>query len=107
MASKGPGGRGGGVILDAKTADRLLDLLSTDDEFRSLFQKDPRQALIDAGYDPPAEVRALAGKADATEDGYSCFRGALASKEKIAATRLDIKSSLMTALSQSPPLISR
>ena len=40
--------------IGAKVVDRLLDLLSTDDAFRALFQTDTYQALLQAGYVPPA-----------------------------------------------------
>ena len=36
--------------LEPKVADRLLDLLSTDDAFRELFVKDTKSALELAGY---------------------------------------------------------
>jgi hypothetical protein len=36
--------------LDPQVADRLLDLLSTDDTFRRLFTHDPRQALLQVGF---------------------------------------------------------
>ena len=39
--------------LDPKVADRLLDLLSTDNEFRRLFKKDPAAALAKAGHRGP------------------------------------------------------
>ena len=38
--------------LSPKVADRLLDLLSTDNEFRRLIKKDPQAAFIQAGYKP-------------------------------------------------------
>jgi putative modified peptide len=40
--------------LPAKIADKLLDRLSSDDDFRSYFKKDPRGALSMLGYDEPA-----------------------------------------------------
>lgn len=39
--------------LDPKVIKKLLDLLSTDNEFRRLFKKDAHAALVKAGYRPP------------------------------------------------------
>lgn len=39
--------------LDPKVANRLLDLLSTDTDFRRLFKKDAEAALAKAGHRPP------------------------------------------------------
>lgn len=36
--------------LSEKTVDTLLDKLSSDDDFRELFQKNPREALAAAGH---------------------------------------------------------
>lgn len=36
--------------LDPKVADKLLDLLSTDNEFRRIFKRDPQAALARVGY---------------------------------------------------------
>jgi len=36
--------------LDPKVARKLLDKLGTDNEFRRLFKKDPRAALVASGY---------------------------------------------------------
>lgn len=44
--------------LSPKVADRLLDLLSTDNEFRRLIKKDPQAAFIQAGYKLPKELAA-------------------------------------------------
>lgn len=46
---KGPGP----APLDPKVVKKLLDLLSTDNEFRRLFKKDAQAALVQAGYKPP------------------------------------------------------
>jgi putative modified peptide len=40
----------GHTPLSDAVADRLLDLLSSDDEYRALFAADPRKALADIGY---------------------------------------------------------
>ena len=46
----------GAPALDRKVVDRLLDLLSTDDDFRRLFQKDAKAALLLAGHQPAAST---------------------------------------------------
>lgn len=59
---KGAGAKKQAAPLDPKVADRLLDLLSTDNEFRRLFKKDPQAALVKAGWKPPkAPVAAPVG----------------------------------------------
>jgi putative modified peptide len=40
--------------LPANIADKMLDRLSNDDDFRAYFQKDARGALSFLGYDEPA-----------------------------------------------------
>ena len=44
--------------LSPKVANRLLELLSTDNEFRRLIKKDPQAAFIQAGYKPSKELAA-------------------------------------------------
>ena len=39
--------------LDPKVAKKLLDMLSTDNEFRRLFKKDAQAALLKVGWKPP------------------------------------------------------
>jgi putative modified peptide len=39
--------------LPANIAEKMLDRLSTDDDFRAYFQKDARGALSFLGYDEP------------------------------------------------------
>lgn len=46
--------------LEPKVADRLLDLLSTDNDFRRLFKKDPQAALAKVGH--PEAKTALAAQ---------------------------------------------
>lgn len=50
MATKKTGASGKAATLDPKVAGKLLDKLGTDNEFRRLFKKDPKAALIQAGY---------------------------------------------------------
>jgi len=83
--------------LDSQTADRLLDLLSSDDAFRRLFKRDPRRALEQVGF---VESSLLASP------GW-CFFGItkLASKAQISAARVEIRTMLTSGLGQSPPLL--
>jgi putative modified peptide len=77
----------------AVVADRLLELLSSDDAFRKLFTRNPGEALAQAGfvnttYAPSPQI---------------CFWGIeLASKEQIAQARDEIRRMLTGGLSQSP-----
>lgn len=66
--------------LESRVANRLLDLLSTDDAFRELFVKDTKAALEVAGYVHEGSLPHPA----------ICFlprTGKLASKEDITAAR--------------------
>ena len=61
MATKKTGASGKAAPLDPKVAGKLLDKLSTDNEFRRLFKKDPQTALVQAGYKlPKGDTAALA-----------------------------------------------
>ena len=67
--------------LETKVANRLLDLLSTDDAFRALFVSDTKSALEVAGY-----IHAD----DRLPNPAICFwptTGKLASKEDLSAAR--------------------
>ena len=46
--------------LDPKVQKKLLDLLSTDNEFRRLFKKDAHAALVKAGWKAPAGCESTA-----------------------------------------------
>lgn len=72
----------GAPALEKHVVDRLLDLLSTDDQFRALFVADVNAALELAGYVSPHG-------ADETFAGPGgCLRvTSLASKEKIQRER--------------------
>lgn len=67
--------------LSEDTVDALLDKLSSDDKFRDLFQKDPRQALAAVGHKPAADQTIAEG-------AWMCMGvKQLASKEAISASR--------------------
>lgn len=93
MATKG----NGPAPLDPKVIKTLLDLLSSDDDFRSLFQKDANAALLQAGYKPPSAEGMKTGLAASASAG-SCLQmqstDSLASKEDIARDRAKLESTL-------------
>ena len=64
MATKKTGASGKAAPLDPKVASKLLDKLGTDNEFRRLFKKDPKAALIQAGYKLPKGDAAAAAELD-------------------------------------------
>ncbi|GAA0617870.1 putative modified peptide [Kribbella sandramycini] len=72
-------------------ADRLLELLATDDGFRSLFVADRHAALVHAGLD--AEL--------VEHERLGCMIvGELASKAEIAATRAELLAGLTSVGAQ-------
>lgn len=92
--------------LDAAIADRLLDLLGTDDLFRERFQRDPLAALRTIGYEPPAPVRVTACGASAAtqpEPFADCKVHELAAKDVIRAARGEIRNMLLRGLAQETP----
>ncbi len=79
--------------LSPEIVDKLLDKLSSDDEFRAVFQKNPRIALAYLGH----EGATNAGPKD--EGVWACARcDQLASKETISTTRDELQKQLMTSL---------
>lgn len=92
--------------MDAAMADRLLDLLSTDDGYRARFQQDPRAALEEIGYRSPAPGGMTACGAmpvAAPEPLIGCSVEDLAPKEAIAEARSEIRAMLTSGLSQQAP----
>jgi putative modified peptide len=90
----------------AAVADRLLDLLSTDDDYRARFQANPRIALQEIGYQPPASVGIATGGAmriAVPEALIDCKVENLASKEVISACRDEIRAMLLRGLAQQTP----
>src|SRR5690348_8264749 len=78
--------------LHPNVARKLLDLLSTDDDFRDLFQRDAHAALVQAGYVPPhgsdpAQASAISGGDCLQLSGTN----QLASKEQIARDRAKLE----------------
>ncbi len=84
--------------LSPKTVDTLLDKLSSDDDFRELFQNDPRQALADAGHvDAP-------GNTISDEEWEGIKAQPLASKDAIKAGRDLIRKQLLTEQACQTPI---
>jgi len=91
MATKKTAGRT--PALDPKVADKLLDKLSTDNDFRRLFKKDPAAALVKAGH-PKDAALATAG---------CCQIQSIAPKAQIVKSRSELKAMLTASLSMTPP----
>jgi putative modified peptide len=74
-----------------EVADQLLEKLSTDDDFRALFVKNPRAALRKLGHDTPEADRDYKGV-----DPVMCVAcvKTLASKEQIQAARKELQTQL-------------
>ena len=62
---------------------RLLDGLANDDEFRALFESDPREALRSIGHETKPQHLGVEGKDPVLP--FLKFQGGLASKEAIAS----------------------
>jgi putative modified peptide len=76
--------------LDPKVADKLLDKLGTDNDFRRLFKKDPAAALVKVGH--PKDAAAFAGRCSQVQS--------IAPKAEIQATRELIKAHLTSMAAQ-------
>jgi len=72
--------------LTPKIANKLLDLLSTDDGFRDRFAADPGSALAEVGHELPEGITPICMSTDQ-----------LATKDEIATVREQLKSHLMSA----------
>ena len=83
--------------FSAEVVDKLLDLLSTDDAFRQLFQEDARAALRQVGHETAEQDKGVRGA-----DPVMCMnlRNELASKEVILAARASMKAALSSTLVQ-------
>lgn len=76
-----------------EVVDKLVDLLSTDDAFRQLFQEDARAALRQVGHETAADEIGLRGR-----DPVMCMvlSNGLASKAALCAGRDRIRHSLIS-----------
>ena len=100
MATKKTTGASGKTApLDPKVAGKLLDKLSTDNEFRRLFKKDPKAALISVGYKEPLET-GTGGRQRRIYDCCTVTR--IAPKADIIKARGALLESFMAGLGQSP-----
>lgn len=81
------------ATLQPHVADKLLDLLSTDDTFRSAFKADPAAALAQVGH-PGAEQHAGKASIAKGETFYCMTAEQLAPKEEIMQARDQLKSYL-------------
>jgi putative modified peptide len=88
-------------------ADRLLDLLSTDDLFRERFQRDHLAALRTIGYESPTPGQMTAcGEVDplaVMEPFRDCKVRNLVPKEVIKGAREEIRAMLLRGLNQTVP----
>jgi putative modified peptide len=100
MATKKTGAAGKPAPLDAKVADKLLDLLGTDNEFRRLFKKDPGAALVKAGYKLPKGDAAAADNLQKLHKQLKVDK--IAPKANVQKARMEIKSSLTSGLAMQP-----
>lgn len=81
--------------LRPQVVNKLLDLLSTDDDFRNLFQQDAHAALVQAGYASPAGMAAAEASATSGGDCLQLKAGQqLASKATIAQHKSKLEKSL-------------
>ena len=75
--------------LEPKVAKKLLDLLSTDNEFRRLFKKDVPAALAQAGWKAPA------GENAASQSASQCMQmlatDSIAPKQNIIRDRAKLE----------------
>lgn len=85
--------------LSETTVDALLDKLSTDDDFRSKFQSNPRLALAAVGHQPAAKAK------DGDTGAWACMTCIeLASKDAIKASRAILRKQLLTSKSTQNPI---
>lgn len=79
--------------LEPDVADRLLDLLSSDDGFRQRFQDDPATALQEVGHAPAAA--AITGARPVEGQPFYCMTSSkLASKDEIRRCKDALKDHL-------------
>lgn len=92
--STAPSSKKTSARIDPQVADRLLELLGTDDVFRQLFKNDPARALKKVGFVESATEASPAG----------CFMGIekLAPKAAILASSAELKAMLTSGLGMTP-----
>jgi len=98
VVTKKSGKPTGHIALEPAIADRLLDLLSTDNAFRRAFRKDPAAALLQIGHVPTQQDVA----AELAYLRASLMVERLATKERIAKAREEIRRMLTHGLAMIP-----
>ncbi len=85
--------------ISDELVDKLLDKLSTDNDFRDVFQKNPRIAMAYLGHEG-------ATNASPKDQGlWSCAQcKELASPEAIKSSRNQLKTQLLTSLTKLSPV---
>ena len=83
--------------LPLDIAERLLDQLASDDEFRRTFQANPANALASLGY-APAQAQATASPGEG-QPFYCMTSATLAPKDEIARARQELLAHLTNQLS--------
>ncbi|MDV2450798.1 NHLP-related RiPP peptide [Xanthomonas hortorum] len=78
--------------LKPDVAHKLLDLLATDDQFRDLFKKDPKDALLQVGHSAE-DIELLASQLRVEK---------LADKATIAQARDEMYASLTSSVNMQP-----
>jgi len=71
--------------FSAEIAEKLLDRLASDDDFRASFEKDARAAMLELGHETPESDHGVEHRDPVMP--LQNLKGGLASKEKIAAGR--------------------
>jgi putative modified peptide len=85
--------------LSEQLVDKLLDKLSSDNEFRAVFQKSPRIALAYLGHD------AAAYASDTDKGAWACLHCTeLASAASIKKSRDALRKQLLSAKGQFNPV---
>lgn len=83
----------GPAPLEPKVAKKLLDLLSTDNDFRRLFKQDAHAALVKAGWKPAAGTESTAAAS-----GGQCLQlqatDSIAPKAKIIRERAKLEQAI-------------
>ena len=100
MATKKTGAPGKAAPLDPKVAGKLLDKLSTDNEFRRLFKKDPAAALAASGH-KVAKGDAAAAAALAQVAGCLSVQN-IAPKATIVRSREALEAQLLGGIGMMP-----
>lgn len=88
--------------LQPKVADKLLEMLSSDDDFRDLFQRDATAALAQVGH-PPAQKLVASGRYS-PNDSFACMAtNQLASKDALSQARQQLVGTLTGSGSHTDP----